>query len=241
MNDSFETGWYGKLPSNGDFVTRRVSPAFIEAWDAWLNAVLTGSRERLGAGWRDAFLSAPAWRFILAPGVLTPEGWAGLIVPSVDSVGRYFPLTVASELPSRSLDPVATLVRAHRWYAEVEPVAYAALSPDAEMETFDAQLANRRFPGELIAPAEEATEDTLPPRSRGQRSLWIPLGPEFQGEAGLRGLAKPLAGPYSAWLAEESEIFGRSLMLCERLPSIEPFCAMLNGEWSPRPHERRSA
>ena len=240
MSQSFETGWYGKLPANGDFVTRRLPPSFIEPWDAWLNAMLAGSRERLGAAWRDAFLSAPAWRFVLAPGVVGQQGWAGLIVPSVDSVGRYFPITVASALPSSSMDPVTTVVRAHNWYAEVEPVAYAALSPEAEMETFDAQLRNRRFPEDLIA-IPEATEETVPPRGRGQRALWIPLGADFQGEAGLRGLAKPLAEPYSAWLAEESEIFGRSLMLCEKLPAVEQFCAMLNGEWSSRPGERRSA
>jgi hypothetical protein len=158
----------------------------------------------------------------------------------VDSVGRYFPLTVASGLPARSIDPVATLVRAHNWYAEVEPVVSVALSPEAELGTFDAQLANRRFPGELVATLEE-TEETIPPRSRGQRALWIPLGPEFEGEAGFRGLAKPLAGPLSAWLAEESEIFGRSLMLCEKLPAVDQFCAMLNGEWHSRSGERRSA
>ena len=240
MSDSYETGWYGKLPVNGDFVTRRLPAAFIEPWDAWLNKMLTGSREQLGAGWRDAFLSAPAWRFVLAPGVIGLQGWAGLIVPSVDSVGRHFPLTVASGLPARSFDPVATLVRAHNWYAEVEPVVSVALSADAELGTFDAQLANRRFPGELVATIEE-TDETIPPRTRGQRALWIPLGPEFQGEAGLRGLAKPLAAPYSAWLAEESEIFGRSLMLCEKLPAADQFCSMLNGEWHSRPVERRSA
>jgi type VI secretion system protein ImpM len=240
MSDSFETGWYGKLPVNGDFVTRRLPAAFIEPWDTWLNAMLAGSRERLGAGWRAAFLSAPAWRFVLAPGVIGLQGWAGLIVPSVDSVGRYFPLTVASGLTARSIDPVATLVRAHNWYAEVEPVVSIALSPEAELGTFDAQLANRRFPGELVATLEE-TEETIPPRSRGQRALWIPLGPEFEGEAGFRGLAKPLAGPLSAWLAEESEIFDRSLMLCEKLPAVDQFCAMLNGEWHSRSIERRSA
>lgn len=241
MSESFETGWYGKLPASGDFVTRRLPPSFIEPWDAWLNAMLAGSRERMGDAWRDAFLSAPAWRFVLAPGIIGPQAWAGLIVPSVDSVGRYFPLTVASALPSVGLDPVTTVARAHNWYAEVEPVAHAALSPQAEMETFDAQLANRRFPGELIALPEAATDETLPPRSRGQRALWIPLGPEFQGEAGLRGLAKPLAEPYSAWLAEASEIFGRSLMLCEKLPAVEQFCAMLNGDWGASHGERRSA
>jgi type VI secretion system protein ImpM len=240
MSESFETGWYGKLPSSGDFVARRLPPAFIEPWDAWLNAMLAGSRERLGAAWRDTFLSAPVWRFVLAPGVVTAEGWAGLVVPSVDSVGRYFPLTVASALPSQPMDPVTTVVRAHNWYAEVEPVVAVALTPQAEFGTFDAQLANRRFPAELIA-APEASDETIPPRGRGHRALWIPLGEEFQGEAGLRGLAKPLAEPYSAWLAEESEIFGRSLMLCEKLPAVDQYCAMLNGEWPARPHERRSA
>jgi len=240
MSESFETGWYGKLPGSGDFVTRRLPPTFIEPWDAWLNRMLAGSREQLGAAWRDAFLSAPAWRFVLAPGVLGAQGWAGLLVPSVDSVGRYFPMTIASALPSKGLDPVTTVARAHHWYAEVEPVAHAALSPEAEMETFDAQLSNRRFPAELLA-LSESSEQTIPPRGRAQRALWIPLGPEFQGEAGLSGLAKPLADPYSAWLAEESEIFGRSLMLCERLPAVEQFCAMLDGAWNRRAGERRSA
>ena len=240
MSESFETGWYGKLPANGDFVTRRLPSSFIEPWDAWLNAMLQGSRERLGDAWRDAFLSAPAWRFVLAPGVVGQQGWAGVVVPSVDSVGRYFPITVASALPSNSLDSVTTVVRAHNWYGEVEPVVYAALSPDAEMETFDAQLRNRRFPADLLA-VPESTEETVPPRGRGQRALWIPLGSDFQGEAGLRGLAKPLAEPYSAWLAEESEIFGRSLMLCEKLPGVEQFCAMLNGEWISHAGERKSA
>jgi type VI secretion system protein ImpM len=221
-------------------VTRRLPAAFIELWDAWINTMMAGSRDLLGSRWRDAFLSAPAWRFVLAPGVIGSQGWAGLIVPSVDAVGRYFPLTVASGLQTRNIDPVATLVRAHNWYAEVEPVVGVALSPDAEIGTFDAQLANRRFPADLVATLEE-TDETIPPRSRSQRALWIPLGPEFQGEAGLQGLAKPLASPYSAWLAEESDIFGRSLMLCEKLPGVEQFCAMLNGEWQSRSTERRSA
>src|SRR4029078_12639293 len=32
-----------------------------------------------------------------------------------------------------------------------------------------------------------------------------------------------------------------SLMLCEKLPAVEQYCAMLNGEWQKGPHERRSA
>jgi hypothetical protein len=50
-----------------------------------------------------------------------------------------------------------------------------------------------------------------------------------------RWLARPAAGasgPGCAWLAEASEIFGRKLLLCERLPAAEQFCAMMDGRWA---------
>lgn len=144
--ERFSVGWTGKLPSNADFVSRRVPPAFREPWDRWLADVLSGSRERLRERWQDAFLSAPAWRFVLAPGVLSQEGWAGLLVPSVDSVGRYYPLTVVCVLPAGSLDPAATLRRAGGWFAEIETVAFGALEPKADTEAFDATLAAKQFP-----------------------------------------------------------------------------------------------
>src|SRR5205085_9054688 len=92
--ESFPTGWYGKIPGTGDFVARRVATPFTEAWHGWLQASLGGSRERLGARWRDSYLSMPVWRFLLSPGILTAQAWAGIMAPSVDAVGRYFPLAV---------------------------------------------------------------------------------------------------------------------------------------------------
>ena len=39
-----QVGFYGKLPSHGDFLRRRVSDAFVDAWDAWLRECLASSR-----------------------------------------------------------------------------------------------------------------------------------------------------------------------------------------------------
>jgi type VI secretion system protein ImpM len=89
-SEGFAVGWYGKIPGTGDFIARRVPASFSEPWDRWLQDAIEGSQQRLGAGWRDAFLSMPAWRFALGPGVLGASAWAGLMVPSVDAVGRYF-------------------------------------------------------------------------------------------------------------------------------------------------------
>ena len=33
MNAVLQQGFYGKLPVIGDFVTRRLPKAFVEAWD----------------------------------------------------------------------------------------------------------------------------------------------------------------------------------------------------------------
>jgi len=47
-------------------------------------------------------------------------------------------------------------------------------------------------------------------------------------------LAGRLAEPCAAWLAEESKLFGRCLLLCEALPPAEQYCAMMDGRWVER-------
>jgi len=105
-------GFYGKIPSEGDFVTRRLPWEFTSVWDEWLQQGMQASREALGARWLESYLSAPIWRFQVAPGVCGPIGWRGLFFASVDRVGRYFPLTLA--------------------FADAGPTALAALSGDAQ-------------------------------------------------------------------------------------------------------------
>src|SRR5215470_14234575 len=91
-------GFYGKLPSHGDFISRSVADAFIDRWDAWLQAGMAQSRQDLGNDWLDLFLTSPVWRFALERGVIGGNAFAGILLPSVDRVGRYFPLTVVAEL-----------------------------------------------------------------------------------------------------------------------------------------------
>jgi type VI secretion system protein ImpM len=66
-------------------------------------------------------------------------------MPSVDKVGRYFPLTIASEvaaLPGMML----SVLSAQTWYAALERTAVAALNVNAGAEDLDRNLANCLFP-----------------------------------------------------------------------------------------------
>jgi len=151
-------------------------------------------------------------------------------VPSVDAVGRYFPLTVACALPPAGLEPVATLLGAGRWYDDIEAIALGAIAPGADTTVVDAALARRRFEARWLA-QPEPTDATLPIRGAKPQMLCVDLAADAGVTPSLAELAGRLCEPYSAWLAEPSELFGRSLLLCESLPAGEQFCAMMNGHW----------
>jgi type VI secretion system protein ImpM len=237
---SFSAGWYGKIPGTGDFIARRMPASFSEAWDRWLQGAIAGSRERLGARWRDSFLSMPIWRFVLSPGMLTANAWGGIMVPSVDAVGRYFPLAVASALPSASLDLVATLFAAESWFDEIETIALSAIAPAADSAAIDAAIAQQPFRTEWLR-LPEGRDDTVPIRGAKPQMLWVPLGARSgPGPAPeVHALGARLAEPAAVWLAEESELFGRCLLLCEALPPAEQYCAMMDGRWVERGWGRR--
>ena len=140
----FHPGWYGKLPTLGDFASRRLDPVFIETWDRWLADGLAAQREALGGGWVRAYLHSPAWRFVLMPGVIgagrSKVAWAGVLMPSVDSVGRYFPLTLAAALPALPGD-AAGLEALLGWLQRLEDVAVDAMQDDWEIGRLEDVLA----------------------------------------------------------------------------------------------------
>ena len=127
-------GFHGKLPARGDFVGRGLPRGFTAPLDAWLSDALTGSRAILGSAWLAAFLEAPVWRFALPPGQCGPIAAVGLLLPSVDRAGRYFPLSFAALGP---LDPAG----AAAWLDICEGLGRAALEADAAPEALEAGLA----------------------------------------------------------------------------------------------------
>lgn len=131
-------GCFGKVRGNGDFIMRRLPARFVEPWDAMLQAGLLACRAARGQAWLDAYLTAPLWCFALGDGVLGESGWAGVLMPSVDSAGRHFPLTVAAPIEPRAWP--AWRPHAHAWFALCGSLALATLDKDACLADFDARL-----------------------------------------------------------------------------------------------------
>lgn len=132
-------GWYGKLPALGDFAARRLPQSFVAAWDGWLQRGMAYSQEHLGQAWLETFLTAPVWGFVLGERTLEAQTWAGIVLPSVDRVGRYFPLTLCAALPGFSFSGEA-LVAVESWTHALEDAARGGLDPQATVEDFEARL-----------------------------------------------------------------------------------------------------
>ncbi len=88
-------GVFGKIPTLGDFLRVGLPVSFVTRWDEWLQQEMSRARETLGSSWNDAYLSAPIWRFTLPAGAAGPRPVSGVLLPSVDRVGRQYPLTLA--------------------------------------------------------------------------------------------------------------------------------------------------
>jgi len=127
-------GFYGKLPARGDFVRGGLPRGFTDPWDDWLAPAIAGSRARMGEDWLPAFLEAPVWRFILAPGLCGQRAALGLMLPSVDRAGRYFPLMFAALFDG---GPAAD---DSAWLDACEAAGRAALEQDAGPEQIGAML-----------------------------------------------------------------------------------------------------
>ncbi len=126
-------GCHGKLPGLGDFVTRGLYGAALERWDGWLQQVVSASRAGLGPDWQAAWLRMPAWHFSLGHSVLDDRPWAGVLIPSVDKVGRGYPFSVLSPMRPGGVSPAD-------WQAEAEALALEALGGD-----LDAALLQQRL------------------------------------------------------------------------------------------------
>jgi type VI secretion system protein ImpM len=179
-------GFYGKIPSEGDFVSRRLPWEFTSVWDDWLQQGMLASRTALGARWLDLYLAAPIWRFQVAPGVCGPQGWRGLFFASVDRVGRYFPLTLAfaEGLDGTPAPALATLTSDDPTWLAAEDVALGALDPGAAIDDVDRLIEALAMPAAGVPAAVAPTASARP-----LVCLYTPGGhdipPSFLSLAGL--------------------------------------------------------
>lgn len=222
--------WYGKLACLGDFAGRRLPQAAIGAIDAWLAQGIAASRQQLGEPWLSVYLTSPLWRFAWAPGVLDASWWFGLMMPSVDNVGRYFPLVVLHSCREPPCD-AERLTRLEQWYERIEQAVLRTLQAST-LDAFEAELAQAGPPAAPCSAIEAAP--SLAGSWSDRTRYEIPAQSTLA--QGLRQLAtadalRRLQGCTLWWARRADDEKATSLSFAMGLPPAGSFAALLQGTW----------
>jgi type VI secretion system protein ImpM len=225
-------GFYGKLPSHGDFVSRRLPRQFIESWDQWLQGGIAASQEKLAGQWLNTYLVSPIWQFALAPGLCGDDAWAGVMMPSVDKVGRYFPLTLVAKVNAQQLPQLFN--PSCGWFAALSQLALSSLEYEFDLQQFDAHLqrlsvydylSDVAASGQAISgqnssakPAFEFKLDTAAATAQAFQQLGDTLKTRFLAQASL-------------WRSFVTDDDNARLLVCQGLPPLDAYVGFLNGQW----------
>jgi len=210
-------GFYGKLPMRGDFVTRGLPPGFVTPWDDWLQRCLSFAQAELGEAWLDLYLNCPIWRFAIGAEACGPDAAIGVMIPSVDAVGRYFPLIAASLAPA-SCSPLRAAADQTQWFDEAEAAVLRALDDDVAFDQFETGIA--ALPG---CKAEAGAARALPAAA----SLADGLMPAL-----FRLAVDPEETASSVWWTSGTPAIEAMALSVRGLPEPRQAAALVDGQWA---------
>jgi type VI secretion system protein ImpM len=139
MSEELAIGWFGKLPSSGDFVFRRLPRSLQDGLDNWMRLGLAELRGSMPNEWKESFASAPAWNCAIPACVAGGNTLIGVLVPSHDRVGRQFPLCAGVVLPAGT-SAVQFLADADGWLVALGRIVLEARDHQVPLEAFDASV-----------------------------------------------------------------------------------------------------
>jgi type VI secretion system protein ImpM len=214
-------GVFGKYPGRRDFISVGMPQAILSPLEKWLQAGLATSKEAFGMRWKEMFLVQPIWNFRLGREIGGVD-CLGAFMPSVDGVGRYFPLLLLAYPPDKSFGyPLWMDLDIGGWFDTVHAALLATLSD-----------------GNLPDPADIAKSVAEPPSvaiaegdgKPGSRGLRVEMGEQdredFRDALQRHDLA--FAGNrQSVWWTDGGAHVARQVLVVPGMPEPHVFSGML--------------
>ncbi|MCW8876466.1 MAG: type VI secretion system-associated protein TagF [Kangiellaceae bacterium] len=231
------TGVYGKLPLHGDFIYRNLPNDCMQTWDDWLQQFVAGSQERMGDDWLDIYLTSPVWRFGLSEGILDENAWLGIFMPSVDKVGRYFPISVLTQIPP-SANLFEFMLLQKEWFVTTEELLFQAL--DAELDVDELMNDVNQVPLNYdVVYRKNAQVGNI--SSAVVNMEFEEQSPSIVFPQLLDAFLSSSLASYSVWTTPGSERVEPCMSVLQGLPKIGNVAAMIDGLWShwqwPEPYQ----
>jgi type VI secretion system protein ImpM len=218
-----EFGYFGKLPTLGDFVHQLLPQDFANGWHEWLQQSMAFARETLGDDFLTYYLNCPVWKFLIFPGVCGVQPVAGLTIPSVDKVGRYFNFTIATILPMES-DPCTYALKNQDGLMKLETLALDILQEDYAKEEIELKVRDLSFHFNSPSTTHQEFESGSGLILASQDGAF-----PFADQAGglLGHLIAQNLGQSSIWWYGQQGQTRSQMAVCSGMPSAETYVRLL--------------
>jgi type VI secretion system protein ImpM len=227
MSATMRCGLYGKLPAKRDFIAIGTTREFLAMWEAFMQGGVSASLLSLGTHWRGAFLTAPIWRFWLGA-ELCGATTLGAFMPSLDGIGRYFPLTVFVQAEEGGALAPPELNSQIEFFEAAEEFLLSTLEEGTSFEATTAALQSLRLPLDRSPPLRPGAT-FLSDGSLLLRAGDTPFADMF-ALAREAGHAQAYAAS-SFWWTAGGEGYPALALAKRRMPDPNVFTGMLTGNF----------
>lgn len=221
-------GLFGKLPVKRDFIAEAVPRGFLQPYETWLQGAMGASRQTLGSRWQDIYLQAPLWRFWLGASHCGSTV-IGAFMPSIDGVGRYFPLTVMAMAEEGMVVPPPIENAQGDWFEAVETFLLSTLDEGVAFEATVAAL--EALPAPKQRQAAEARDGVI---AKPDGTIIVPSG-DTDVDTTLKRLQAAddasLMGAGTFWWTIGGNDIRATALSCRRLPDQQLFSGFLTGRF----------
>lgn len=188
--ESDRIGFFGKVPSHGDFISDGLERELIGTFDGWMRSGMHAGADMFTGRWPEIFSSSPPIRFIIERGIWGNCAYVGVLVPSADRVGRKYPLAIIAQLNGFREHP-RSLYLDDTWFMAAEALAETSMTRDFDICRFITSIKKLRLP-------KSREEEDVPEMVRGRMpaSLWWYIDPISRRARGLKFDGKPKASDF---------------------------------------------
>jgi type VI secretion system protein ImpM len=218
-------GLFGKLSAKRDFIAIATPRSLLEVWEPWVQAAISASRHQLGPGWQQAFLTAPVWRFWLG-GAICGSTVVGAIMPSLDGVGRYYPLTLHVMMDGDAPLAPPSIDSQDEWFGQAETFLLSTLDRAASYDQITDALERLALP-RLHEPAADGTPITS--FSAATLGMVSPADAFAQSFGALCAANPEVYAAASFWWTSGGEGFPSMAISCRGLPDPFHYSTLLTG------------
>lgn len=239
--NAMRLGCFGKIRNCGDFISRHVPYAIEQSFTQWLEAGLVETKERFQQQWLDFFLTSPVWNFVIDKPDSAPV-IVGTMMPSMDKVGRYYPLIVVQTINQEGGLNVSLL-------EEVETLMLSTLDKGVEQEQFIQALDQLNENAETESRLKKQRQGHIPLSqlravfTEGNQQVTETVTKLLIDQNGLMPTENQMPNLYrheseisgnlsSIWWTKGSEHMSPTVLLCQGFPPIAGIHATLDGDWN---------